>query len=264
MTEDASSPALSPAEQAGAEAKQFMADNWKVYTDKSHPKHAATDAEVKRLFKVALPDAPPAEPRPPPAGPSPEEAWRTHFEDLEPGMLPQPTPESIRAIVPASADQYEFALPGGLGEGQWDKGAVQQFLTEAATPGKLSNGQVEDLLRAYSVYVHPRLAAPGGPENLKDPHFLEGMSKWFAQHKIRFEQGKALVEWFDAWADANAARFQASPDPAPDPEAEDVRALMSDRQGPYYDRTHPRHRSTLAKVRAYFARVSGGATVEDS
>ncbi len=248
-------------------AKELMADAALGYRDRTHPKHAATNAEVKRLFKVAHPNAPPAEPSHPPVGPSPEEAWRTHFEDLEPGMLPQPTPESIRAIVPASADQYEFAFPGGLGEGQWDKGAVEQFLTEAATPGTLSNGQVEDLLRAYSVYVHPRLAAPGGPENLKDPHFLEGMSRWFAQHKIPFEQGKRIVEWFDAWADANASRFQAHPDPGPDPEADEVQALMADPTGPYRNAGgHPRHRveQARAKVSAYFARKYPGRGEADA
>jgi hypothetical protein len=234
---DEVTPAATPSDAESA--NQFLHENFTVYRDRNHPKHAETVARVRALFSKAYP--PPPEPKP--STPAPQVTKPTE-QSAEAPKPPKPVAPEDR--VPSSPNGYTFVIPPPSEGESWSPTTWPAVLGDAHTAG-LSHRQAESWASFVAASVIPR-AVEGGFEAIATESFLRAAAQRLRWLGVPDDKAKALLEH-------DLERLVAL-DPRPTgraPEIGQAEELTADPANGYRDKNHPKHKSTLAKVRELFA-----------
>ncbi len=212
-----------PAERATAEATKLMADPNSGYADRTHPKYEATNARVKELWRTVA-----GAPSPPP----------------EPSVSPSLVDPLDR--VPADARGYRLDPPQLADDrAPWDQGMLAAF-PAVAHAAKLTPRQAQQTLVFAARTILPALIEHG--EQAFDLLLPQKWETFTRLYGIPPEAGRALAEWFLE----RLGDFPALPPRGTDPALLDLKeeraAIMSDMNGPYYNKAHPKHHATMERV----------------
>ena len=224
---DPTIPAPAPSDPVG-DAKEFMRDNFAAYQDNQHPQHAKVQAEVQRLFQAAFP-------APPKSDLSPE------LQDAANQPISRPPslgPNDPGAKIPESPDGYRLTFPMAVpGSPPLDEA---RFLGMCHQIG-LSSHQAQLTVNKFASRGAQILQGAAG--GLSEAHLAE-LTTFAKGIGVGPQQLAMLVDAFESQVSARAGTLAAKA------EAE---RLMADPNSGYFDRDHPRHAATRAKVRQLYA-----------
>jgi hypothetical protein len=215
----------------GAEAKEFLQENFSAYRDNQHPQHARIAAEVTRRFAAAYPE-------PPKTSLGPE---LQAIADAPVAPPPSLGPNDRLARPPEGPDQYEITIPQApQGSPGWDPDAWSHFRATAHQQ-QLSHHQVQNLTNFFATQVVSMLQH-AGPDGLSP----EQLGQCVARAKgigLNAQQTSTMLDLLES---------QANPTETPGAKAEAER-LIADPANGYFDRSHPRHAATRERVRQLYA-----------